>query len=1382
MLEEYYKLDKYCRKDFNEEYNRLVFKLDTQTLALAKYLKDYEFKIDFINGELTKMNDSMYKFSTMQEQLSIFPFNIILSFDETIKRIKAYIIPVDAQGITFIEFKTKYDLNILNNTDTTISPDLLELLSKSSVNIYGFGTLLNKYLYQITNLPMYEPLITIVDSITTPNIERVNFQYNFGSNTINLYSFPIILHNFNYMLTNTDNKIALFNNEAYPQVYSMTINLLNGLQTLINGKNNNNNYKYNLTVNANNMNLYNALLENGIIKTDITFNGAFSNTIDTSYLINNLQNSNININSKGLFTNSTFDKVINDIYNSSLNINSLNNVNALNVLNNISNTKIYINNTVFTGNNTTNTFENINDSTITFENVKLISYLYAFSNCNNINISGFSNISSNQINFQSVSLFNNYIKNNNYLYNSSVIDMYNSINTSNEQWFNTYINVRNVNFNNNSVELLTNKYDCELNINSSSTIIINNTDADMININNCTDLTIQNTNINDLNIRSDPVVNVNINDSTIINNYTENVNATDFEQPITIQGTAQINFNSQNQNLERLPLVNSNNYILNTCVNPIYLSISNSENVVLNNNVNEKLIETIFENNNFIINIGKNFAENPILISNISPYIYSISDYALNTSLLTIANFENTKYIDNNAFINTSGIVYLNLSSCINNPLNLDQFDNSSETLEYLNINNVQNISGDLSGFENLRFLIMNNIESIGDNMFENVENLPIIEANNAKYIGYKAFYNSGIESVNDFKEIITVSSFAFGNCNNITEIKNPFSPNIEYGNNVFDNCDNLEYVELNNLNDKNNTLFSNCNNIKDFIYSGNISNINDIDMMLSSSNSLISYTNNINTIYLYDFTNNFKNIKNIILPECIDIYTPEVYENIYITSYNYAKNFRYSLNGSMIISTKIINAIAVDEIYHVYSESLNYKFGSGDSANLLLNFNQYTEYIENLQNLKTNEMRIINCHNEINSSYIMNTFTVSMANLLYSYIYKTTNSISVSFIYDDSYDILDSEQNLPNNTIIPFAFNTRYYTVSLIVNNNKDEITYTISNNAHLFNISTTDYFECLYRDNETKTRTFNIIFQGIPYAPLNMQLKLNYLGVNETLVSDEPLNGSLISQTSYVSGKELLTPSYYLRINDLNNLQNVNIQNINYTYDNMFKNDSNLSTINFKYPLLNISNNAFYGTKLTSNTIKSIIENTNSNIIGNNAFSNMTSVINNLEFNKPIIESSELFANNNILNISLNTDNISDKMFYNCSNLYSGIITSKIIGENAFYNCCFETLSTKNNVSGLYIPNIISISNNAFVNNINLKNIYLLNPMTQPSKPFINCNPVNISINCNASTGISYFQDINSIKAFTSISNLSINDINNILLNSSNIIDYLEINSINL
>ena len=87
MLEEYYKLDKYCRQDFNEEYNRLVFKLDTQTLALTKYLNNYDFKIDFINGDITKINDSMYKFSTTQEQLSAFPFNVILTFDETSKLI-----------------------------------------------------------------------------------------------------------------------------------------------------------------------------------------------------------------------------------------------------------------------------------------------------------------------------------------------------------------------------------------------------------------------------------------------------------------------------------------------------------------------------------------------------------------------------------------------------------------------------------------------------------------------------------------------------------------------------------------------------------------------------------------------------------------------------------------------------------------------------------------------------------------------------------------------------------------------------------------------------------------------------------------------------------------------------------------------------------------------------------------------------------------------------------------------------------------------------------------------------------------------------------------------------------------------------------------------
>ena len=405
---------------------------------------------------------------------------------------------------------------------------------------------------------------------------------------------------------------------------------------------------------------------------------------------------------------------------------------------------------------------------------------------------------------------------------------------------------------------------------------------------------------------------------------------------------------------------------------------------------------------------------------------------------------------------------------------------------------------------------------------------------------------------------------------------------------------------------------------------------------------------------------------------------------------------------------------------------------------------------------------------------------------MYHRYEYKTTNSISISFNYSNYYDNFDNTRNIPNNVIIPFTTsNNTVYSINLNIQRRSEYINYYTTDINNPFQIKRTYSFVNTTGNGSflsNRTSNLNISINNLPCAVNDLTLTISYIGINETFESNTPLNGSLVSQTSYVSVQNLITPSYYLHLNNLNKLQNVNIQNVNYTYDNMFKNDSNLTNITFKYPLLNISDNTFYGTKLTSDNIKDIIENTNSNIIGNNAFSNMTSVINNLEFNKPIIESSELFANNNILNISLNTDSISNKMFYNCSNLYSGIITSKIIGENAFYNCCFETLTTKNNAPGLYIPNIVSISNNAFANNTNLKNIYLLNPMTQPSKPFTNCNPVNVSINCNVNTGKSYFQDINSIKAFTSISNLNINNINNILLNSSNVVEYLEINSANL
>ena len=254
--------------------------------------------------------------------------------------------------------------------------------------------------------------------------------------------------------------------------------------------------------------------------------------------------------------------------------------------------------------------------------------------------------------------------------------------------------------------------------------------------------------------------------------------------------------------------------------------------------------------------------------------------------------------------------------------MDLEQFSNNSETLEYLNINNIQDISGNLSGFDNLKNLIMNIIESIDDYMFENNKTLPNIEANNAKYIGYKAFYNSGIDNVNNFKGIISVSSLAFGNCNNLIEIKNPFSSSVKYGNNVFDNCDNLEYVELNNLNNNNDTLFTNCNNIEKFIYSGNVSNNNSLNMVLDSSNSLLSYQNNIDTVFMYNITDNFKNIENIILPECINIYTPAVYKHVYTQVYKYAKNFKYSLNGSVIISPKLIETMKVNVIGHGYNKT----------------------------------------------------------------------------------------------------------------------------------------------------------------------------------------------------------------------------------------------------------------------------------------------------------------------------------------------------------------------------------------------------------------------------------------------------------------------------
>jgi hypothetical protein len=580
------------------------------------------------------------------------------------------------------------------------------------------------------------------------------------------------------------------------------------------------------------MNLYNVLLENGIINADITFEGAFTNTVNTSYFINNLQNSNININSKGLFTNSSFDKVINNIYNSSLNIQNLNNVNALNILNNISNSKIYINNTVFTGNNETNAFENINETTVVFENVKFVSYLYAFSNCNNITISGFSNISSNNIKFNSIPLFNDYIKNNNYLYNSSIIDTYSSINVSNEQWFNTYFDIRRINFENNNINLNTNDYNCIVNVSTDSIINISETDIDELNVNNCTDLNIWYSNISNLNISLNEDIDVNIDNTTIINNYTENVNTTNFEQPIDIQGTAQINFNSQNQNLERLPLVNSSIYIINTRVKPIYLSISNSENVVLNDNVNEKLIESIFENDNFEINIGKNFADDPILISNILPYIYSISNYSLITSNLSIINAENVKYIDDNAFTNTSGIVYLNLSSCINNPLNLEQFSNSSDTLEYLNINNVKEITGTLNDFEKLQILNANSLSYIYTGTFENCRFETITTISNV----------SGLYIPN----IISISNDSF---KNNTNLKNIYLLNpMIYPANPFTNCNPVN-ISINCNASTGISYFQNINSIKAFTSISNLS-INDINNILLNSSNNIEYLE-INSINL---------------------------------------------------------------------------------------------------------------------------------------------------------------------------------------------------------------------------------------------------------------------------------------------------------------------------------------------------------------------------------------------------------------------------------------------------------------------------------------------------------------------------------------------------
>ena len=460
--------------------------------------------------------------------------------------------------------------------------------------------------------------------------------------------------------------------------------------------------------------------------------------------------------------------------------------------------------------------------------------------------------------------------------------------------------------------------------------------------------------------------------------------------------------------------------------------------------------------------------------------------------------------------------------------------------------------------------------------------------------------------------------------------------------------------------------------------------NTNNIDIINSSNNLIVSYSNYLtvlnNNNSFQNLTNNFNlasNISNIVIRS---------YSKLNPITKNSIDNYLLSSNLLYNYSTSITNFLTISSNY--YNNSLNvYNRVSLSKNAYLTTANSLNTNISNIQSFNiTNSNTIQNYNNQINSIYlnsnIFNKYSTNVSNLRIS----TGNS------FNDNY-VLYQNNYITNNT------NELLYNISNVIYTNTSNINLNSSN----LNIITSDIYKTLSNINLT----------------INNYYLLSLTNSNNFYLSNQLyLNSNSIIANNYSNLINIIDIKNIISIANSNSIISTNIYNISSNFNNSIKNLNNNINIcsNLSYNdyiiTLNLSNtNSYYNSlnynknQLSNLLYYNFINSSNNYNITSNIYNNI--IDNYSVFYNNLIATSNIYYKNNDYNINKILNSTSRIVNSINSNLNSYLISSSnayLISSNIDNKISIYDIDSSEKLSyyetnqdiGIGIGKIISFINN--------------------------------------------------------------------------------------
>ena len=742
-----------------------------------------------------------------------------------------------------------------------------------------------------------------------------------------------------------------------------------------------------------------------------------------------------------------------------------------------------------------------------------------------------------------------------------------------------------------------------------------------------------------------------------------------------------------------------------TCV--AYAAFMNSSLAEYNLNSIIRVMDYAFYNcNNYHGDFENNLQFNEVNIGN---YSFYHCNYIQNL----YANYIN---IGNNAFILTTsqneGLQNIFVENAYNfynyafsNQKNLKQVCN--QNLDQINyIHRIGNYA--FNGCINLTDVYVNTINYINSYAFNGCNNLTIFNAININNISANAFYNcTNLIQLSDMT-INTVNTDAFNQCN-LTNLVNVELKNIKLnafhgslltnltnvslqniGNNAFDSLSTLKKVTINNLNNvTNSNIFNNCTNLSYIQINSGIVNATPFQN-IGNNNLTVNLTNS----------------------TCIPLEVGAFNDSIRIfIANNYTGNFNDDIfqNCTTLVQANIGKVSSIsNNMFNgcIHLSFINSNGSIGDSSFKNCNINVLYSNFNNVVNIG-NEAFNNAFENNIDLSF---NNTIQIGNSAFNSVFNNLSFPIITSVYTNTFDGYKGfELNLPYLISTPNGMCENLENLMKVQINNIHSI-----NDNSFSNVYTLELINCVNNN--------NLSYQQFTVG--------NYAFYGCNNLTNFICNNSNLSVNDYafyncINFKSNFNPRQFHKIGNhaFDNCSNLDINVIvsqsnnvgEYAFNkcsnlkNLYVNESaNLGTYSFAFS--GLTDITFAGTNRQRRTV-----------IQDYAFTNCTS-LGNVTMPANGIWGIGVFSNcTNLNNISLSNmydRNIPNYMFYQSglTEIDQGPVTFDFIGNYAFYKC--QNLITVN-------TNTRQVNSYAFWGCNNLTSLNLsVNLTSIGSYAFKNCN----------------------------------------------------------